>query len=94
MLICINYFLRAVKDAGLPNILAVSALNDENSAAVLSHHGVRMLVVDNSSSLPAQPGNHVQKISLLQSDLSTDNVVEQFVLRKWVWTATGDGLAN
>lgn len=65
-------------------------MTHENSLALLKHHGVRMLIVDGSATLPAHPGDHLQRISVLQSTSS----IEDVAVRRWVWTSTGEGLAN
>lgn len=74
----------------MSNVIAVSAITQENNLALLKHHGIRMLIVDGSVTLPAHPGDHLQRISTLPSTLSIDDVA----FRRWVWTSTGEGLAN
>ncbi|XP_057369530.1 betaine aldehyde dehydrogenase-like [Daphnia carinata] len=84
--------VKIAKDVGLPNVILTCTLNDENNRALLNHHGVRMLVLCGDVSLPSQPGHHVKKI--LEVDAHWNWTGDNFVVHKWVWMATGEGLAN
>lgn len=98
LIICFQNFLvlvRIAKDVGLPNVLITCPLNEENNRALLNHHGTSMVVVCGDVSLPTKPGDHVKRILEVDTNNESCNqIVDNVVVRKWVWMATGEGIGN
>ena len=69
-------------------------MNEENGRALLSHHGTRMLVLCGDVSLPTKPGDHVKRILEVSNTETCNEIINNLIVRKWVWIATGEGLAN
>ncbi|XP_046456793.1 uncharacterized protein LOC124203933 [Daphnia pulex] len=87
--------LKIAKEVGLPNVLITCPWNQENCRALLNHHGTRMIVTCGDETLPTKPGNHVKRILELDTNNESCNqIIDNVVVRKWVWMATGEGLAN
>nr|CAH0109071.1 unnamed protein product [Daphnia galeata] len=86
--------VKIAKEVGLPNVLITCPLNEENGRALLNHHGTRMLVLCGDVSLPTKPGDHVKRIVEVSNNEPCNQIVNNLIVRKWVWVATGEGLAN
>lgn len=70
-------------------------MNDENGRALLKHHGVRMLAFCGSPVLPGTPGDHIKRVcDLGKEQMNVSDMETLLVSHKYVWMATGEGLAN
>lgn len=89
-------FIKAAKEAGLPNVVATCPLNEENNRALLKNHGLRKMILIGPVQLPAITESHLKPIWRLQngSDVSTQEITNALTLNKWVWMPIGDGLGN
>lgn len=94
MSLCSSY--RIAKEAGLP--VASCPQNDENSRALVKHHGLRLLVLlGQKTALPLTEGEpHSVNVWQWPDEQEEDDeeIIRQLTIRKRVWVAVGDGLAN
>lgn len=87
---------RSAKDSGVPAVLGSCNLTDENSRALLKHHGVSKLILMGSSTLPESPGSHIQTVWKVggSEEPGIDEIGRNVTHRKWIWMAVGDGLGQ